>query len=238
MYKRQGFESIDVHMTDLLNHSFRLDNFQALVACGGFSYGDVLGAGTGWARSILLNQNLKGQFETFFSDPNTLALGVCNGCQMLSQIKSIIPGSEHWPFFIRNKSEQFEARLSNVEVLKSTSHFLKGMEGSILPIPVAHGEGRVDFSKTGDINSCESNQLIGMRYVDSKGSPCESYPTNPNGSKNGNTCFTTKSGRVTIMMPHPERCFRSIQLSYGSNFYKGENGPWMRLFENARAALN
>ena len=237
-FHKAGFKSIDVHMTDLLNRSFKLDDFQALVACGGFSYGDVLGAGTGWARSILLNQNLKVQFEAFFSDKNTITLGVCNGCQMLSQLKSIIPGSEYWPSFTRNKSEQFEARLSNVEVLNSTSIFLKGMEGSVLPIPVAHGEGRADFSKTGDSNECKSKQLIGMRYIDSKGSPCESYPINPNGSKDGNTCFANKDGRVTIMMPHPERCFRSIQLSYGSNFYKGEKGPWMRLFENARAALD
>ena len=237
-FHKAGFQSVDVHMTDLINGLLNLNDFQALVACGGFSYGDVLGAGTGWAQSILLNKKLKIQFETFFSNINKISLGVCNGCQMLSQLKSIIPGSDYWPTFKRNKSEQFEARLSNVKILKNNSLLLKGMEGSILPIPVAHGEGLTEFSKNGDLELCQSNLLIGMCYVDSKGHPSESYPINPNGSSKGNTCFTNQDGRITIMMPHPERCFRSTQLSYGYKFFKNENGPWMKLFENARLAFN
>ena len=224
-------------MTDLLEGRFQLNDFQALVACGGFSYGDVLGAGSGWAKCILYNASIKEQFERFFADSNTIALGVCNGCQMLSQLKSIIPGADPWPYFVRNKSEQFEARLSNISVLKSPSIFLQGMEDSLLPIPVAHGEGRTDFSKTGNLEQCSKDNLVGMRYIDCKAQPSEIYPINPNGSEQGNTCFTTPDGRVTIMMPHPERCFRSVQLSYGYNYFSGENGPWMRLFENARSVF-
>ena len=236
-FNKAGFKSVDVHMTDLLEGRFQLNEFQALVACGGFSYGDVLGAGSGWAKCILYNASIKEQFERFFADSNTIALGVCNGCQMLSQLKSIIPGADPWPYFIRNKSEQFEARLSNISVLKSPSIFLQGMEESLLPIPVAHGEGRTDFSSTGNLEQCLKDNLVGMRYIDSKAQPSEVYPINPNGSEQGNTCFTTPDGRVTIMMPHPERCFRSVQMSYGYNHFKGENGPWMRLFENARSAF-
>ena len=236
-FNKAGFKSVDVHMTDLLEGRFQLNEFQALVACGGFSYGDVLGAGSGWAKCILYNASIKEQFERFFADSNTIALGVCNGCQMLSQLKSIIPGADPWPYFVRNKSEQFEARLSNISVLKSPSFFLQGMENSLLPIPVAHGEGRTDFSSTGNLEECLKDNLVGMRYIDSKAQPSEVYPINPNGSEQGNTCFTTPDGRVTIMMPHPERCFRSVQMSYGYNHFKGENGPWMRLFENARSAF-
>ena len=236
-FHQAGFESVDVHMTDLLSGAMQLNNFQALVACGGFSYGDVLGAGTGWAQSILLNADLKEQFTAFFANTSTLALGVCNGCQMLSQLKSIIPGAEPWPYFARNRSEQFEARLSNVEVLASPSLLLQGMAGSLLAIPIAHGEGRADFSQTGTLSQCKEHRLIGMRYINSQAEPTERYPLNPNGSKDGNTCFTTPDGRISIMMPHPERCFRSVQLSYGSKQFKGEKGPWMRLFENARAAF-
>jgi phosphoribosylformylglycinamidine synthase len=224
-------------MTDLIEGRKDLENFDALVACGGFSYGDVLGAGSGWAKSILYNPLLKDQFASFFANKDTLALGVCNGCQMLSQLKSIIPGAEDWPYFSRNKSEQFEARFANVAVLKSPSLFFKGMEGSVLPIPVAHGEGRTNFSQTGNLQACSEKNIIGMRYVDSKGNPSEAYPINPNGSINGDTSFTTSEGRVTIMMPHPERCFRSVQMSYGSSYFKGEKGPWMKLFENARSAF-
>lgn len=237
-FHRAGFDSVDVHMTDLLEGRFQLNDFQALVACGGFSYGDVLGAGSGWAKCILYNSSIKEQFQSFFADSDTLALGVCNGCQMLSQLKSIIPGAGPWPYFVRNKSEQFEARLSNVSVLKSPSIFLQGMEDSLLPIPVAHGEGRTDFSKTGNLEQCTKNNLVGMRYINSKAQPSEIYPINPNGSEQGNTCFTTPDGRVTIMMPHPERCFRSVQMSYGTQFFTGENGPWMRLFENARSVFH
>ncbi|MAV39143.1 MAG: phosphoribosylformylglycinamidine synthase [Puniceicoccaceae bacterium] len=236
-FHQAGFDSVDVHMTDLLSGAMQLNNFQALVACGGFSYGDVLGAGTGWAKSILFNADLKDQFTAFFADTQTLSLGVCNGCQMLSQLKSIIPGADPWPYFSRNKSEQFEARLSNVEVLSSPSLLLQGMAGSLLPIPIAHGEGRADFSQTGTLSHCEEGQLIAMRYINSKAEGTEHYPLNPNGSKNGNTCFTTPDGRVTILMPHPERCFRSVQLSYGKEHFTGEKGPWMRLFENARSVF-
>jgi phosphoribosylformylglycinamidine synthase len=236
-FHRAGFNSVDVHMTDLLEGRFQLNDFEALVACGGFSYGDVLGAGSGWAKCILYNPPIKEQFQSFFADSDTLALGVCNGCQMLSQLKSIIPGADPWPYFVRNKSEQFEARLSNISVLKSPSIFLQGMENSLLPIPVAHGEGRTDFSKTGNLEQCSKNNLVGMRYIDSQAQPSEVYPINPNGSEQGNTCFTTPDGRVTIMMPHPERCFRSVQLSYGTQYFTGENGPWMRLFENARSVF-
>ena len=236
-FHKAGFKSVDVHMTDLLEGRFQMNDFQALVACGGFSYGDVLGAGSGWAKCILYNASIKEQFERFFADSNTIALGVCNGCQMLSQLKSIIPGADPWPYFVRNKSEQFEARLSNISVLKSPSIFLQGMEDSLLPIPVAHGEGRTDFSKTGNLEQCSKDNLVGMRYIDCKAQPSEIYPINPNGSEQGNTCFTTPDGRVTIMMPHPERCFRSVQLSYGYNYFSGENGPWMRLFENARSVF-
>tara|TARA_B100001093_G_scaffold208303_2_gene200131 strand:- start:855 stop:4745 length:3891 start_codon:yes stop_codon:yes gene_type:complete len=236
-FHRAGFEAVDLHMTDLIEGRKDLDNFDALVACGGFSYGDVLGAGSGWAKSILYNPLLKDQFASFFANKDTLALGVCNGCQMLSQLKSIIPGAEDWPYFSRNKSEQFEARFANVAVLKSPSLFFKGMEGSVLPIPVAHGEGRTNFLQTGNLQACSEKNIIGMRYVDSKGNPSEAYPINPNGSINGDTSFTTSEGRVTIMMPHPERCFRSVQMSYGSSYFKGEKGPWMKLFENARSAF-
>lgn len=236
-FHRAGFNSVDVHMTDLLEGRFQLNDFEALVACGGFSYGDVLGAGSGWAKCILYNPSIKEQFQSFFADSDTLALGVCNGCQMLSQLKSIIPGADPWPYFVRNKSEQFEARLSNISVLKSPSIFLQGMENSLFPIPVAHGEGRTDFSKTGNLEQCSKNNLVGMRYIDSQAQPSEVYPINPNGSEQGNTCFTTPDGRVTIMMPHPERCFRSVQLSYGTQYFTGENGPWMRLFENARSVF-
>jgi len=236
-FDKAGFKSVDVHMTDLIEGRFQLNEFQALVACGGFSYGDVLGAGSGWAKCILYNAAIKEQFERFFADLNTIALGVCNGCQMLSQLKSIIRGADSWPYFVRNKSEQFEARLSNISVLKSPSVFLQGMENSLLPIPVAHGEGRTDFACTGNLEHCLKDNLVGMRYIDSKAQPSEIYPINPNGSEQGNTCFTTPDGRVTIMMPHPERCFRSVQMSYGYNHFKGENGPWMRLFENARSVF-
>ena len=237
-FDRAGFESIDVHMTDLLKGTASLNEFSGIVACGGFSYGDVLGAGSGWAKSILFNTALKDAFEAFFANPNTFSLGVCNGCQMLAQLKSIIPGAALWPEFARNRSEQFEARYSNVEVVKSPSLFLSKMEGSILPIPVAHGEGRADFSGTGDFEACKANDLIGLRYVDSKGQPSMRYPLNPNGSPDGSTAFCSTDGRVTIMMPHPERCFRSVQMSYRPlDKFTGEAGPWLQLFQNARSYL-
>ena len=225
-----GFESVDVHMTDLLAGRVDLADFQGLVACGGFSYGDVLGAGSGWARSILFNAKLKAMFRKFFHRKDTFALGVCNGCQMLSQLKDLIPGAEGWPAFKRNLSEQFEARYCTLEVLESPSIFFKGMAGSRIPIAVAHGEGRAEWE--GDR---PASALPALRYVNGRGLPTERYPWNPNGSKDGLTSFTTKDGRATIMMPHPERGFRVCQLSYNPGVFTGEAGPWMRMFRNAYA---
>ena len=226
-----GFESVDVHMTDLLAGRVDLADFQGLVACGGFSYGDVLGAGSGWARSILFNRKLKAMFKKFFHRKDTFSLGVCNGCQMLSQLKDIIPGAEAWPEFKRNISEQFEARYCTLEVLESPSIFFKGMAGSRIPIAVAHGEGRAVFPDGVDAAKAKA----ALRYVDGRGNPTERYPFNPNGTKGGFTGFTTTDGRVTIMMPHPERGFRAAQLSYNPGVFTGEAGPWMRMFRNAYA---
>ncbi|MDD4016693.1 MAG: phosphoribosylformylglycinamidine synthase [Kiritimatiellae bacterium] len=227
-----GFESVDVHMTDLLGGRVDLAAFNGVVACGGFSYGDVLGAGSGWARSILYNARLAEMFKTFFGRPDTVTLGVCNGCQMVSQLKGIIPGAEHWPLFGRNASEQFEGRYATVEVLDSPSVLLKGMAGSRLPIAVAHGEGMAVFEKHGDA----AQAVAALRFVDGRGQATERYPWNPNGSKGGLTGFTSRDGRATILMPHPERGFRSVQLSYKpSGQFTGEAGPWMRMFRNAYA---
>ncbi len=227
-----GFESVDVHMTDLLSGKVDLSDFSGLVACGGFSYGDVLGAGSGWARSILFNKKLKAMFKKFFARKDTFSLGVCNGCQMLSQLKDIIPGAQHWPAFKRNLSEQFEARFATLEVLPSPSIFFKGMEGSLIPIAVAHGEGRVEFAE--GVNGDKA--IASLRYVNGRGEATERYPWNPNGSKGGLTSFTTKDGRATIMMPHPERGFRASQMSYKpEGMFTKESGPWMRMFRNAYA---
>ena len=220
-----GFDCQDVHMSDLIAGRVDLADFQGLVACGGFSYGDVLGAGSGWARSILYNAELKEMFKKFFERPDTFSLGVCNGCQMLSQLKDIIPGAENWPKFVKNVSEQFEARYATIEIEPSPSIFFKGMEGSRLPIAVAHGEGRVwtdGFVPT----------VCAAHFVDNYGNATTRYPYNPNGSIGGQTAFTTADGRVTIMMPHPERGFRAAQLSYNDGSFK-VNGPWMRMFQNA-----
>ena len=225
-----GFESVDVHMTDLLAGRVDLADFQGLVACGGFSYGDVLGAGSGWARSILFNERLKEMFWKFFHRPETFSLGVCNGCQMLSQLKDLIPGAEGWPAFRRNTSEQFEARYCTLEVLESPSIFFMGMSGSRIPVAVAHGEGRVEWE-----GPRPASALPALRYVDGRGMPTERYPWNPNGSAGGLTSFTTADGRATIMMPHPERGFRASQLSYNPGVFAGEAGPWMRMFRNAYA---
>ena len=226
---RAGFESFDVHMSDLQAGRARLDQFQALVACGGFSYGDTLGAGEGWARSILFNAQLAEQFAAFFGRSDTLALGVCNGCQMMAALAAIIPGTQAWPRFTRNKSEQFEARLSQVEVLASPSAFFSGMAGSRLPIAVAHGEGFADFSQRGD-----AAQVHGaMRFVDHDGKATEAYPHNPNGSPGGLTAVTTADGRVTALMPHPERVFRNVQMSWSGAAVR-DTSPWMRMFGNAR----
>ena len=230
-----GFESVDVHMTDLLSGRVSLDAFAGLVACGGFSYGDVLGAGSGWAKSVLFNPALKEMFAKFFARADTFALGVCNGCQMISQLKEIIPGAEAWPEFKRNKSEQFEARYVTVEIMESPSVLLRGMTGSRLGIPVAHGEGRADFGETGSLDGLANGGLLCVRYVDNRGEPTERYPFNPNGSPGGVTGITTTDGRVTVLMPHPERVFRSVQMSYRPRgLFEGEEGPWLKMFRNAR----
>jgi phosphoribosylformylglycinamidine synthase len=227
-----GFDSFDVHMSDLQAGRARLDMFQAFVACGGFSYGDTLGAGEGWARSILFNPTLAEQFAAFFNRADTLALGVCNGCQMMAALSPIIPGASAWPKFTRNKSEQFEARLSQVEVLASPSLLFTGMAGSRLPIAVAHGEGFADFSQRGDAAAVQR----AMRFVDSAGRPTEIYPANPNGSRDGLTAVTTADGRFTVLMPHPERVFRNVQMSWTSGDVSAPS-PWMRMFHNARRAF-
>jgi phosphoribosylformylglycinamidine synthase len=225
-----GFNAIDVHMTDLLTGKVDLKDFSGLVACGGFSYGDVLGAGSGWAKSILFNDKLREMFATFFARPDSFTLGVCNGCQMLSQLKDIIPGAEAWPRFVRNISEQFEARTCTLEVLDSPSIFFKGMEGSKIPVAVAHGEGRAEW----DDGKTNPDALKSLRYVDGRGNATERYPYNPNGTKGGLAGFTTTDGRGTIMMPHPERGVRAAQLSYNPGTFK-KDGPWMRMFRNAYA---
>lgn len=227
-----GFETYDVHMSDLQAGRARLDMFQGFVACGGFSYGDTLGAGEGWARSILFNPVLAEQFAAFFGRDDTFALGVCNGCQMMAALAPMIPGAQAWPKFTRNRSEQFEARLSLVEVLESPSIFLAGMAGSRIPIAVAHGEGYADFSQRGDAHAV----LRAMRFVDHRGTPTEAYPANPNGSPGGLTAVTTADGRFTALMPHPERVFRNVQMSWTSG-ERSELSPWMRMFRNARAWL-
>ncbi|HOU54243.1 MAG TPA: phosphoribosylformylglycinamidine synthase [Myxococcota bacterium] len=231
-----GFEAVDVHMTDLLEGRVDLASFAGLAACGGFSYGDVLGAGSGWAGSIRYHQVVRDQFRAFFQRPDTFTLGVCNGCQMISQLADLIPGAADWPRFVRNRSEQFEARLATVEVLPSPSVLLRGMEGSRLPVPVAHGEGRVQFASPDQEAACLAGGLLALRYVDGTGRPAEAYPENPNGSRGGMTGFTSADGRALILMPHPERAFRSLQLSWRPpDLFTGEAGPWMRMFRNAHA---
>ncbi len=224
-----GFDSYDVHMSDLQAGAVDLSTFKGVIACGGFSYGDTLGAGEGWARSILFNPTLKTAFEDFFARQDSFALGVCNGCQMLAALSPMIPGAQHWPKFVRNRSEQFEARLAQVEILESPSLFFAGMAGSRLPIAVAHGEGFADFSQRGDA----AQVLRAMRFVDGEGQPTEHYPLNPNGSPGGLTAVTTADGRFTALMPHPERVFRNIQMSWTGGD-KSAHSPWMRMFRNAR----
>ena len=233
-FDRVGFSAIDVHMSDLLAGRVQLDDFKGLVACGGFSYGDVLGAGGGWAKTVLYNPELREAFNRFFFREDTFALGVCNGCQMLSHLKDLIPGAEHWPRFVRNLSEQFEARTSLVEIQDSPSILLKDMAGTRIPIAVAHGEGRVELGDDA-LNRNIEQRLVALRYVNGQGNPAEQYPANPNGSPQGVTGFTTSDGRVTIMMPHPERVFRVLQNSWIPDDWRGhENGPWLRMFANAR----
>jgi len=233
-FHRAGFEALDVHMTDLIAGRVHLEDFRGFVACGGFSYGDVLGAGEGWAKSILFNAQLREQFTGFFERPDTFTLGVCNGCQMLSALKSLIPGTGHWPRFVRNRSEQFEGRVGLAEVLPTPSVFFAGMAGSVLPIAVAHGEGRAEFQDAAALAACATSGLVSLRFVDNHGHATETYPANPNGSPLGITGLTSSDGRATILMPHPERVFRTVQNSWHPEEW-GEYSGWMRMFRNARA---
>jgi phosphoribosylformylglycinamidine synthase len=230
-FDRGGFEAVDVHMTDIIGGQVALLDFRGLVACGGFSYGDVLGAGEGWAKSILFNARAREQFGLFFQRADTFALGVCNGCQMMSNLRELIPGSAHWPHFVRNRSEQFEARVAMVEVPPSPSLFFAGMAGSRMPIAVAHGEGFAEFRDDSQLAAARS--AIALRFVDNRGKPTQTYPLNPNGSPEGICGLTTADGRFTIVMPHPERVFRAIQNSWHPPEWK-EDAPWMRMFRNAR----
>jgi phosphoribosylformylglycinamidine synthase len=231
-FDRAGFDAFDVHMSDVISGRVTLTAFRGIAACGGFSFGDVLGAGEGWAKSILFNERACAEFARFFARHDTFALGVCNGCQMLSNLKAIIPGAEAWPHFVRNRSEQYEARLVMVEVAQSPSILFRGMAGSRVPIVVAHGEGFAEFAD--DNAALRVEQLVAMRFVDHRGAAASTYPYNPNGSPGGITGLTTADGRFTIMMPHPERVFRSVQFSWHPREW-GEDSPWMRIFRNARA---
>ena len=236
-FSRAGFEAHDVHMSDIIQDRKSLNDFSALVACGGFSYGDVLGAGEGWAKSILFNRKTRDAFEAFFSRPDTIALGICNGCQMMSNLKEIIPGSSLWPHFVKNKSEQFEARFVSVEILPSNSVFFTGMHGAILPIVVAHGEGYTEYEDSKQLNDVLNHQLATLRYVDNYHKGTSAYPMNPNGSPQGMTGFTSDNGRFSIMMPHPERVFRTVQNSWHPETWD-ELAPWYKMFANAYQFFN
>ncbi len=235
-FERAGFSTRDVHMSDIIDGGLSLDAFNGLVACGGFSYGDVLGAGEGWAKSILFNDKARAQFEQFFTRVDTFGLGICNGCQMMSNLHEIIPGTSHWPHFVKNESEQFEARTVMVEVLESPSLFFKGMEGSKMSIAIAHGEGRAEFQLGGSAQQAMKSGLVSLRYISNDGLPTQEYPFNPNGSEEGITGLCSEDGRFTIMMPHPERVFRSVQNTWLPE-HKNEDAPWMRMFRNARKWL-
>jgi phosphoribosylformylglycinamidine synthase len=232
-FDRAGFAAVDVHMSDILAGRVSLDKFAGLVACGGFSYGDVLGAGEGWAKSILFNSRAREQFSAFFERSDSFALGVCNGCQMLSNLSELIPGADLWPRFVRNESERFEARFSLVEVQASPSIFLNGMAGSQMPIAVSHGEGRVEVRDQDHLDALANSGTVALRYVDNYGDATTQYPANPNGSPLGITGLSSKDGRVTIMMPHPERVFRTVANSWHPDDWR-EDSPWMRMFRNAR----
>jgi phosphoribosylformylglycinamidine synthase len=230
-FDRAGFRALDVHMSDIISGRTSLSQFRGIAACGGFSYGDVLGAGEGWAKSILFNARARDEFEAFFRRGDTFALGVCNGCQMMSNLRELIPGAGAWPHFVRNRSEQFEARMVMLAIERSPSLFFEGMAGSRLPIVVAHGEGYAEFS--GRAGSAEGEPLVALRFIDNRGRATETYPYNPNGSPGGITGLTTPDGRFTILMPHPERLFRTVQHSWHPSGW-GEEGPWLRIFRNAR----
>ena len=233
-FDRAGFDAYDVHMTDIITGRTALTEFQGIVAGGGFSYGDVLGAGEGWAKSILYNPRARDEFAAFFLRIDTFALGICNGCQMMSNLHELIPGTGHWPHFVRNQSEQFESRLVLLEVQQSPSLFFAGMAGSRIPVALAHGEGYAEFRDARQMAAAEP--LVALRFVDHRGAATERYPYNPNGSPHGITGLTTADGRFTILMPHPERVFRTVQLSWHPDAW-GEDSPWMRMFRNARVWL-
>ncbi|MCK5894364.1 MAG: phosphoribosylformylglycinamidine synthase [Endozoicomonadaceae bacterium] len=236
-FDRAGFVAVDIHMSDLISGDRSLTGFSGLVACGGFSYGDVLGAGEGWAKSILFNGRVREQFATFFERSDNFVLGVCNGCQMLSNLRELIPGASLWPHFVRNRSEQFEARVAMVQIEKSPSIFLSGMAGDRIPIAIAHSEGRAEFASKEAVCRTSESGLVALRYVDNHGQVTDRYPFNPNGSPEGITGLTTEDGRKTIMMPHAERVFRTVQNSWHPDEWQ-EDGPWMRMFRNARVWID
>jgi len=231
-FTRAGFDAYDVHMSDLADGRVSLAGFAGYAACGGFSYGDVLGGGGGWAKSVLFNPRVRDDFERFFARPDSFALGVCNGCQMMAELKPLIPGAAQWPKFLKNASEQFEARFVTIEIADSPSLFFRGMAGSRIPVAVAHGEGQATFDHPDDA----AKVLVAARFVDNSGRPASTYPLNPNGSPGGLTSLTTADGRFTVLMPHPERVFRTVQMSWHPEGW-GEDSPWMRIFRNARAAI-
>lgn len=233
-FDRAGFASVDVHMSDILAGRVDLNDFKGVVACGGFSYGDVLGAGEGWAKSILFNARARDAFQQFFERTDSFTLGVCNGCQMVSNLRELVPGSEFWPRFVRNRSEQFEARIAMLQVQESPSLFFAGMAGSRMPIAIAHGEGHAEFRDAAALQAADASGTVSLRFVDNHGRVTETYPANPNGSPLGITGLTSRDGRVTIMMPHPERVFRAVQNSWIPRDWQGEDGGWMRMFRNAR----
>ena len=235
-FDRAGFDTDDVTMSDLQKGDVSLDHYQGLAACGGFSFGDVLGAGQGWAKSILFNPAMREAFARFFGRPDTFALGVCNGCQMLAGLQELIPGSEGWPMFVRNRSEQFESRLVMVEVPPGPSLFLAGMTGSRLPVVVAHGEGRAEFADEAAAAAFSKAGLVSLRYVDSYDHVAAAYPANPSGSPHGIAGLSSRDGRVTLLMPHPERLVRTVAYSWHPEEW-GADGPWLRLFRNARQWL-
>ncbi|TDF78350.1 phosphoribosylformylglycinamidine synthase [Pseudomonas sp. H9] len=236
-FDRAGFNAIDVHMSDILAGRVDLNAFKGLVACGGFSYGDVLGAGEGWAKSALFNSRARDAFQGFFERNDSFTLGVCNGCQMMSNLHELIPGTEYWPHFVRNRSEQFEARVAMVQVQESNSIFLQGMAGSRMPIAIAHGEGHAEFESEEALLQADLSGCVALRFVDNHGKVTETYPANPNGSPRGITGLTSRDGRVTIMMPHPERVFRAVQNSWRPDDWN-EDAAWMRMFRNARVWVN
>jgi phosphoribosylformylglycinamidine synthase len=233
-FDRAGFKAIDVHMSDILSGRISLNDFHGLAACGGFSYGDVLGAGEGWAKSVLFNERARNEFARFFAREDAFALGVCNGCQMMSNLRSIIPGAEAWPRFVQNQSERYEGRFVSLKIESSPSVLFAGMEGSVIPIAVAHGEGYAEFSSPSAAQQFSESGLVAARFVDNRHQTTEQYPLNPNGSPLGMTALTSATGRVTIMMPHPERVFRTAAMSWHPATW-GEDSPWMKLFRNARS---